>query len=196
MLIVFCLKIYSDVKYIEFCELSIQCIHTTTTHLNDRDQRLPTDIPYTNGYFLDLIEQVRQYAATFSRAREAIERNRETPQSETKTAAPTYARPLSLGKLCHADSLSERLTLEGGLSKTGRPAELVVHKDGAPISLRTGEPYNKDATPTIKRSLSIETVDEGVDRSMARRKKNAPPMDINKKCKDCDKVFKRPCDLT
>ena len=194
----FCLKIYSEAKYIDFCEVSIQCIHTTTTHLNDRDQRLPADIPYTNGYFLDLIEQVRQYAATLSRAREAIERNNETAESDskTKTAAPTYVRPSFLGELSHADYLSERLTLEGGLSKTGRPAELVVHKDGQPISLRTGEPYNKDAAPTIKRSLSIEEVDEGVDRSMARRKKNAPPMDINKKCNHCDKVFKRPCDLT
>lgn len=38
-------------------------------------------------------------------------------------------------------------------------------------------------------------VDEGTKRSMARRKKDAPPMDINEKCKNCDKVFKRPCDL-
>ncbi|KAJ6126371.1 hypothetical protein N7523_001983 [Penicillium sp. IBT 18751x] len=30
---------------------------------------------------------------------------------------------------------------------------------------------------------------------MARRKKNAPPMNINQKCNRCDKVFKRPCDF-
>jgi uncharacterized C2H2 Zn-finger protein len=31
---------------------------------------------------------------------------------------------------------------------------------------------------------------------MARRKKNEPPLNINKKCSHCDKIFRRPCDLT
>lgn len=105
--------------------------------------------------------------------------------------------PAPLGENNHANySSREPITLEGGLSKNGRPLEMVVHKDGQAISLRTGEPYDANAPPTVKRSLSINSVDDDVERSMARRKKNAPPMDINKKCKDCDKVFKRPCDLT
>lgn len=63
----------SKTSYLNFCETSIQCIHTTVDHLNDRDQRRPSDRPYTNGYFLDLVEQVRQYAAMMaaSRARQA-----------------------------------------------------------------------------------------------------------------------------
>lgn len=59
--------------FLQFCETTIQCLHTTVEYLNEPDQRRPTDRPYTNGYFLDLTEQVRQYAAmiTASRARQA-----------------------------------------------------------------------------------------------------------------------------
>ena len=59
--------------FLHFCETTIQCLHTTVEFLSEPDQRRPTDRPYTNGYFLDLTEQVRQYAAmiTASRARMA-----------------------------------------------------------------------------------------------------------------------------
>lgn len=59
--------------FLQFCETTIQCLHTTVEYLNEPDQRRPTDRPYTNGYFLDLTEQVRQYAAMIaaSRARQA-----------------------------------------------------------------------------------------------------------------------------
>ena len=56
-------------SYLHFCETSIQCIHTTVEYLGESDQRRPTDRPYTNGYFLDLTEQIRQYAAMISAAR-------------------------------------------------------------------------------------------------------------------------------
>jgi uncharacterized C2H2 Zn-finger protein len=83
------------------------------------------------------------------------------------------------------------------LSKNGKAAELVVMQDGKPISLATGKPFEVDASAPIKRTITIDgATDEGVERSMARRKKDAPPMNINQKCSDCDKVFKRPCDLT
>ncbi|KAL1961799.1 hypothetical protein VTN77DRAFT_1049 [Rasamsonia byssochlamydoides] len=166
---------FNKASYLGFCEFTIQSIHTAVTHLNERDQRLPTDRPYTNGYFLDLVAQIRQYAAMLAASRERARARGEDPEAATS---------------------GERLTLEGGLSQTGRPAELVRHKDGKAISLRTGEPYDANAVPTMKRALSNQSLDEGVARSMARRKKNAPPMDINQKCRDCDKVFKRPCDLT
>ena len=60
----------SKTSYLNFCETSIQCIHTTVDHLNEHDQRRPSDRPYTNGYFLDLVEQVRQYAALMAASRE------------------------------------------------------------------------------------------------------------------------------
>lgn len=70
-------------------------------------------------------------------------------------------------------------------------------QDGKLISMATGLPYEAVAPATFKRAMTLDQeADEGVMRSMARRKKNAPPMDINQKCAHCDKVFKRPCDLT
>ncbi|GFF31733.1 C2H2 type zinc finger domain protein [Aspergillus udagawae] len=187
----------SRASYLRFCEFTIQCLHTSVYHLNERDQRLPADRPYTNGYFLDLVAQIRRYAAMINESRNSMPSDREPAQGSAKASAPKYVLSPPSGWLARFNIVSsERVTLEGGLSKNGRPAELVVHKDGEMISLRTGRPYEENAVPAMKRSLSLRSVDEGVERSMARRKKNAPPMDINQKCKDCDKVFKRPCDLT
>ncbi|MCJ1287150.1 copper-binding transcription factor [Xylographa opegraphella] len=170
----------SKTSFLNFCETSIQCIHTTVNHLNEHDQRRPTDRAYTNGYFLDLVEQVRQYATMLaaSRARLALEPAKpEQPDDE------------------------ERLHLFGGLCQTGREAELVRTKNGRSISLRTGEEVFIDYTSAsyqhgIKRSAS-EDSDEDVLRSMARRRKSAKPTvkDIQK-CNECNKAFKRPCDLT
>nr|KMM64157.1 zinc finger transcription factor ace1 [Coccidioides posadasii RMSCC 3488] len=163
-------------SYISFCDFTIQCLHTTVGFLNDRDQRRPADRPYTNGYFLDLVEQVRQHAVMLHSTRQSQGKNENNLDY----------------------SSGEELHLEGGLSSTGRPAELVRRKNGVAISLKTGEPYveSKPIMPAMKRSLSIELGDDGVMRSMARRKKNEPPLNINKKCDHCEKVFRRPCDLT
>lgn len=66
--------------------------------------------------------------------------------------------------------------------------------------IRDDEEETENTTTTITITHDTTTVavaaDVGVQRSMARRKKNEPPMDINKKCPYCDKVFKRPCDYT
>ncbi|KAJ5930049.1 hypothetical protein N7466_005542 [Penicillium verhagenii] len=169
--------------YLDFAEFTIQCLHTSASHLNDREQRLPSDRPYTNGYFLDLVSQVRRYAAMIRASRERAE------QAQVQTSEAH-----SEGKL----SLETSAVLEGGISKNGKPAELVVLHEGKQISMLTGEPFVAAETPaTFKRGVSFdERADEGVQRSMARRKKNAPPMDINQKCSHCEKVFKRPCDLT
>lgn len=67
----------SRASFIKFCETSIQCIHTTVDYLNESDQRRPTDRPYTNGYFLDLTEQVRQYAAMITASREQMAAGRD-----------------------------------------------------------------------------------------------------------------------
>ncbi|KAL3453596.1 hypothetical protein BJX65DRAFT_292618 [Aspergillus insuetus] len=160
----------SDAAYVRFCQHTILCLGQTVSSLSGRDLCMPTDKQYNNGYFVDLLEQVTR----FKRIRDEWRKRTEE------------------GKHSKAPELS----LEGGMSKTGRPAELVFERDGELVSLRTGKPYEGHAIPSMKRSLSAASADEGAQRSMARRKKNAPPMNINKKCKDCDKVFARPCDLT
>jgi len=93
--------------------------------------------------------------------------------------------------------------LHGGLTKNGRPAELVrVKKNGKAISIATGEPVdlNEDTKIQFKRSLSEEAEDEeAILRSMARRKRSASAAELApKRCREpgCDKEFKRPCDLT
>ncbi|MCJ1439154.1 copper-binding transcription factor [Xylographa pallens] len=181
--LIFGAKKWSATKtsFLNFCETSIQCIHTTVNHLNEHDQRRPTDRPYTNGYFLDLVEQVRQYATMLaaSRARLALE--------------PANPEQIDIDE--------EQLRLVGGLGQTGCVAELVRTKHGRAISLRTGEDVSTEYTSApfqhgIKRSVGEES-DEDVLRSMARRRKSAQPTvkDIQK-CNECDKAFKRPCDLT
>ncbi|MCJ1479706.1 copper-binding transcription factor [Lambiella insularis] len=172
----------SKAAFLNFCETSIQCIHTTVNYINENDQRRPTDRPYTNGYILDLVEQVRQYATmlTASRARTASD-----PDS-TPSEQP---------------SSEERLQLVGGLGQTGRVAELVRTKDGRSISLRTGTEVSLELTSSadqysLKRPLSEES-DEDIVRSMARRRKSTQPsVKDAQKCNDCSKFFKRPCDLT
>lgn len=72
----------SKASFIKFCETSIQCIHTTVDYLNEPDQRRPADRPYTNGYFLDLTEQVRQYAAMISASRERMAAGRGSAEDE------------------------------------------------------------------------------------------------------------------
>ncbi|MCJ1226959.1 copper-binding transcription factor [Toensbergia leucococca] len=171
----------SKASFINFCETSIQCLHTTVEHLNEQDQRRPTDRPYTNGYFLDLVEQVRQYAAMLAASRERMASGK----------APS-------GADCTDD---EQLKLEGGLSQTGRAAELVRIKNGQPISLRTGtiikgEGSSAGQSPIIRAPTS-EELDDNIIRSMARRRKSAQPtIKDAQSCSECDKVFKRPCDLT
>ncbi|KAI9681190.1 MAG: copper-binding transcription factor [Caeruleum heppii] len=173
----------SSKSYLSFAEFSIQCIHTTVNHLSPRDQCQPADRPYTNNYFVDLVAQVRQYATEMATARERRAAGEAQPRNE-----------------------SEKVMLDGGLSQTGRPARLVRVKEGKTMPISTGD-NNDDCkaikgsnSPIMKRSLS-ERADEGsVRRSMARRRKLAPGEVLTEPapqvCQDCDKEFKRPCDLT
>lgn len=87
------------------------------------------------------------------------------------------------------------------MTHNGKPAELVRHKDGKVISIATGLAITPDelASSSMKRSMSdaeYEDDDDDVLRSMARRKKNAKPEIHACSIGDCDKEFKRPCDLT
>ena len=87
----------------------------------------------------------------------------------------------------------EGISLYGGLGQTGRPAELVRIKDGQSISLRTGEVIQPHGSPKSQSSGP----DDDLLHSMARRKKSEQAMAKQvQRCSECDKEFKRPCDLT
>ncbi|KAI0017248.1 hypothetical protein F4780DRAFT_782447 [Xylariomycetidae sp. FL0641] len=172
--------------YLDFCLTSIRCIQATVEYLSDRDQTRPDDRPYSNGYFIDLVEQIRRHAQDVQLAREKKDSGEEIDEM---AADPT-----------------DEVKLMGGLTTTGRPAELVrVKKNGKAISIATGEPVenvDEEGKEPIrfKRSMSQQAEDdEEILRSMARRKKNPTPEELApKKCTHpgCHKEFKRPCDLT
>ncbi|KAI7625001.1 hypothetical protein KC346_g1942, partial [Hortaea werneckii] len=114
----------SPSKYLQFCERTIRVLHTTVTTLHESDQRAPTDRPYTQGYFFDLVEQVclddcmrlegmrnidvfvqiRRYATILAATREKQAKGE-------KTDAMDYTE-------------GESVSLYGGMSHTGQPAEL------------------------------------------------------------------------
>jgi hypothetical protein len=122
------------------------------------------------------VQQVGRLAAQIGRVRQARAENIESEDDQ-------------------AYSPEDEITLEGGLGETGEMAELVRWKNGKGTSLRTNEPYVP--TPGIKRQHSSEALDDDVERSMARRKKNAEPRIVELKCSDktCGKIFSRKCDL-
>lgn len=163
-------------SYLRFCERSIRLLHATVDSLSEQDQRLPTDRPYTNNYFLDLIEQIRRYAAIMAATRQKESNGEELDEMD-------YSR-------------DEKIRLRGGLSHNGRPVELVREKEGKVLPLAEQADDAHTFSP-FKRALSEEEEDdEGIKRSMARRRKSDKPGDVMHLCRDCKKEFKRPCDLT
>ncbi|KAK4154044.1 hypothetical protein C8A00DRAFT_14826 [Chaetomidium leptoderma] len=168
--------------YLDFCLSTIRCIQATVEYLSDREQTRPRDVPYSSGYFIDLVDQIRNYAQQLSDAKDK-------ENHDEMDVDPT-----------------DEIKLHGGIHINGRPAELVrVKKNGKMVSMATGELIEKiedeaDGSVRFKRSASQELEDEEeIMRSMARRKKNASPEELApKKCREpgCNKEFKRPCDLT
>jgi hypothetical protein len=187
--------------YLDFCLTSIRCIQATVEFLSDREQTRPSDRPYTSGYFVDLVDQIRQYAQQVQAAKEKEANGEELDETDPKSYALPPPAPRS--PLTHPLRTDE-IKLHGGLTKNGRPAELVrVAEDGKAISIATGMPVDLDEdtkSAHIKRSLSEELDDdEAILRSMARRKRSASAAELApKRCRapGCDKEFKRPCDLT
>ena len=178
--------------FVKFCETSIQCLHTTVEHLNDSDQRRPTDRPYTNSYFVDLTEQVRQYAAMISAARERMAAGRAQAGDEETTYDNAVICPYSSLLTYHRNS---KISLEGGIGQTGRPAELVRTSNGHSVSLATGEEIDLVALREEAARYGEGHLDDEVLLSMARRRKAAAEK-VAQRCRECDKEFKRPCDLT
>jgi hypothetical protein len=187
--------------YLDFCLSSIRCIQATVEYLPERDQTRTTDRPYTNGYFIDLVEQIRQYADQLRAAKDA-----ESDEVDIMDL-DRYVSPADVFGPPPADILpsTDEVKLIGGIAENGQPAQLVrIRKDGKAISMATGLPVDIDEDVKgpiqLKRSLSQQAEDEEeIMRSMARRKKNATPEELApKRCNHpgCDKEFKRPCDLT
>lgn len=172
-------------SFLNFCETSIQCLHTTVQHLHESDQQRPTDRPYSNGYFLDLTEQVRQYAAMITASRERAAAGKEKEEN----GYTTYVCGTRNHEVIILNITSdEQLSLYGGLGRTGRPVELVRIKDGQAISLRTGEAVKSNAAAAP---------DDDLYHSMARRRKSQQAAARQaQRCSECEKEFKRPCDLT
>lgn len=181
----------SRASFVKFGETTIQCLHTAVSHLSEPDLRRPADRPYTNGYFLDLTEQVRQYAAMITVARERMAAGQTREGDATRYASMSHA---AVNPVLTSAS-DERLVLHGGISQNGRPAELARSKDGKLISLATGEIIDTDADSPIQKSFATQAERDDYELSMARRRKNAPEK-VSQRCSECDKEFKRPCDLT
>ncbi|KAM3506072.1 hypothetical protein MY10362_002571 [Beauveria mimosiformis] len=164
--------------YVEFNFSSIHCLQATVGHVPENERILPGDQPYTNGYFIDLKQQILEYGRVL-----ATQQNGDLPED------------MNIDK-------GDEVRLFGGPCVNGRSAELVrVKKDGTAFSMATGKPVDLNEAPIkFKRSLSEQLDDdEEIMRSMARRKKNATPEELApKKCRQpgCNKEFKRPCDLT
>ncbi|KAK4697618.1 hypothetical protein P7C71_g502, partial [Lecanoromycetidae sp. Uapishka_2] len=109
---------------------------------------------------------VRQYAAMINQQRERLAAGR-------------------------TGEIGDYFPLRGGLGETGHPAGLVRIRDGQATSLRTGQIVPADA---YRRSSSE---DDDLELSMARRKKSEmAAAKHSQRCSECDKEFKRPCDLT
>ncbi|KKF93614.1 Zinc finger transcription factor ace1 [Ceratocystis platani] len=174
-------------SYLDFCLSSVACIKRTVDFIPERERTRHGDRLYTNAYFSDLTDQIRQYAAHLAVSKAQIAAGKESL---------ALAHP------------GDEIKLYGGMSQNGRPAQLVrVTKDGITISVETGEiledlngPVAHQPPIRMKRSLSEQLADdEEIMRSMARRKKNPTPEELApKRClhPGCNKEFKRPCDLT
>ncbi|KAF1992094.1 hypothetical protein K402DRAFT_78847 [Aulographum hederae CBS 113979] len=186
----------SHIAYLAFCERSIELIVNTVDYLTERDQHLPTERPYTNYYFLDLVEQIRRYAEIMARTREKEAAGEELDDNDFSPYVPPTPTPTPTPfdhHYLHSYS-SEEIVIQDGLSHNGKPVQLVRKKDGKEIPI--AEEGELPATSISKRALSEDTDDDGVRRSMARRRKSERPGDVIHSCNDCGKEFKRPCDLT
>ncbi|KAF3764924.1 hypothetical protein M406DRAFT_227134, partial [Cryphonectria parasitica EP155] len=190
--------------YLDFCLTTVRCIQATVEYLTDREQTRPQDLPYTSGYFIDLVDQIQLYAKQLAEAKD--KKTGEGDMEFDGYVVPPQAYIQQTSR--HANynhTRPDAIKLHGGIHINGRPAELVrVNKNGKAVSLATGLEIDMDETPDgeikIKRSASEELADEDeIMRSMARRKKNASPEELApKRCREpgCNKEFKRPCDLT
>lgn len=188
--------------YLDFCLTTIRCVQTTVDYLSDGEKTRHGDLPYTNGYFIDFVDQVKHYASHLAIANES---GADEAGGELDLGLYVFARsplPLVPNILGSADEVK----LNGGLAENGQPAELVrVKKDDTTMSMATGEPVGLDGDVNknpIERKQSMTQdweVEDEMQIVMARRKNNARPGEYAPhKCREpgCDRGFRRPVDLT
>ncbi|KAI5304124.1 copper-binding transcription factor, partial [Ascosphaera pollenicola] len=115
--------------YTAFANYTIQCLHATVPVLCERELKSDGERAYSGIYFLDLVEQVRQYAAVVGRAR--------------------VQRAAAVVKSLEDRLESDDIILVNGIANSGRPAELIRRtKDGRMFSLSTGKPYFMESAPS------------------------------------------------
>ncbi|KAL2888564.1 Zinc finger transcription factor ace1 [Ceratocystis lukuohia] len=152
-------------SYLDFCLSSVACIKRTVDFIPERERTRHGDRLYTNAYFSDLTDQIRQYAAHLAVSKAQIAAGKESlalahpyvcspwaaseetdlppvvPVSANEQLTATLALPQGcplLTKSLHCSG--DEIKLYGGMSQNGRPAQLVrVTKDGITISVETGE---------------------------------------------------------
>ncbi|KAF2099601.1 hypothetical protein NA57DRAFT_55555 [Rhizodiscina lignyota] len=165
-------------SYQLFCQQTISFILATVDSIPASDRHGPADLPYTNSYAIDLVQQIRRYAEIMAETRARQEAGKPLDEKDY--------------------SPDEELTIEGGLSYDGKPAQLVRKKDGKTIPIASPEEVEAiEKTSPLKRAFSEEDLDgDDATRSMARRRKSDRPGDVIHSCNECGKDFKRPCDLT
>ena len=197
--------------YLEFCVTSIRCIQATVEFLNEREQTRPNDRPYTQGYFIDLVDQIRNYAQSVQASREKEEGETDDMDVQPYVSLPQIeATALSVSTMTlriessgarapsrrykkttanHPRFRAEQIKLYGGVAKNGRPAELVrVKNDGTAISLATGKQIKMESIEDdekngvmMKRSLSQELDDEESIMRSMARRKRSATAEIQAK---------------
>ncbi|KAG8626787.1 hypothetical protein KVT40_005732 [Elsinoe batatas] len=169
----------SPTAYRSFCETSIRCLHLAVNSVHETDRCSPTDRPYTTNYFIDLVEQIRRYASILAATRAKQAQGEELDEMDATS--------------------SDEIELQGGVSHNGKPAVLTRRRGSKIINMATNQVMSEEdvAAASAKRHMEDDlTDDDGVRRSMARRKKNEPIRTYYCKQDGCSKQFKRPCDLT
>ncbi|KAG9558859.1 hypothetical protein KCV04_g18814, partial [Aureobasidium melanogenum] len=171
--------------YLNFCETYIDCLHATVDIVHESDHCSPSDRPYTSNYFIDLVGQIRRYAQIVASTRAKKERGEELDEMDVTP--------------------DERLQLRGGHLRGGAdvthntPLQLVRHKAGKDISLLDGSVLSSGADHSMsssKRPIMADSLNDDVERSMARRRKGEPIKTYDCGFDGCDKIFRRPCDRT
>ena len=160
-------------------------MHTTVDHLNVLDQRKPSERPYNNLYFVDLVEQIRQYARIMAITRAKKAKGEALDEEDHQE----YVISITVGYNLLTPTRGETLKLVAG--NATKPAELVRERKGKAISIDAG----RKSQPLTSVHDLVDENDEAT-RSMGRKRK----CDIGKidwrSCRECGKRFTRPCDLT